>query len=423
MKETFLHYLWMHKLLDVSNLQTVQNEKISILYSGMYNSNAGPDFLNAKLEIGGQLWFGNIEIHLKSSDWYAHFHEEDANYDAVILHVVYEYDVDVFIANNKMLPTLELKGKLDSQVLKNYYELFSQELRWIPCEKEIGKLDSFLMNNWLERLYFERLEEKSEFIEDLLLGNNYDFEATLFQLLAKNFGLKVNGIAFLRFAQTIDFSIVRKVRFNEISLAALFFGQAGFLEDKLEDTFHSKLHEEYAYLKHKFQLKNLSKHQFQFFRIRPSNFPTIRIAQLVGLYYQHQHLFSKLMHLKRVEDFYQLFTVEVHDFWKTHYTFEKESKSSPKKLTKSFIDLLIINTILPLQFVYLKHKGALEEDQIMSLIQQISPEKNSIINKFNICKVTSNSAFDTQALLQLRNKYCINKRCLECAIGNRLLRK
>ncbi|CAM1347694.1 DUF2851 family protein [Tenacibaculum insulae] len=422
MKEDFLHFLWQYKLFDSSNLKSINNEVIQIVKSGILNKHTGPDFFNAQLKINNQLWVGNVEIHINSSDWYLHKHEEDENYDAVILHVVWQHDHEVFMKNNKPMPTLELKPLIDESLLNNYQNLFSKQLRWIPCEKQLKSVDSFLINNWLERLYIERLENKSTLIKELLIKTNNNFEAVLFLLLAKNFGLKINGDAFLRLAESFDFSVLRKTRFEEQQLSALLFGQAGFFESDLEDEYFTQQKKEYYYLQHKFNLKPISKNQFQFFRMRPSNFPTIRIAQLVALFFKHQNLFSKLIALKKIEDFYNLFSVEVNDFWKVHYTFETESKKSSKKLTKSFIDLLLINTIVPLKFVYEQNRGVVNEIHIFKLLQQIKPEKNSIISKFSDLKLTAKNAFESQALLELKNNYCAKKRCLQCAIGNDLLR-
>jgi len=423
MKEEFLHFLWQYKLFTKANLTSVKGGVIEVLDSGSYNTNSGPDFLNSKLKINDQLWVGNVEIHIKSSDWYAHHHEKDVNYDAVILHVVWEYDTDVFMKNNHPLPTVELQRLVQEDVLVNYRELFLKEQRWIPCEKQIAEINSFLLNNWLERLYFERLENKSVVIKELLQKSNNDYEAVLFQLLAKNFGLKVNGVAFLELAQSFNFSVLRKVRFDEEQLSALLFGQAGFLADEVEDSYYQQLQKEYTYLQHKYRLRAMAKHRFQFFRMRPNNFPTVRIAQLVALYNKNQSLFSRLMDVNRIEYFYSLFTIEVNEFWKTHYTFESESKKSVKRLTKSFIDLLIINTIIPLKFVYEQTRGEVNEEGLLQLIKELKPENNSIISKFLELKIKVNNAFESQALLELKNNYCAKQKCLQCAIGNSLLRK
>ncbi|MEE9407648.1 MAG: DUF2851 family protein [Polaribacter sp.] len=423
MKEEFLHYVWKYNLFTFNTLKTTSNEDLLIIKSGLHNHNSGPDFLNAHIKIDNQLWIGNVEIHTNSSDWYVHNHEVDENYDAVILHVVWEDDATIFMKNNKALPTLVLKNIVNKNALKNYRDLFSTHKRWIPCEHDIQLIDDFTFSNWKERLYFERLERKSNEINMLLKTENNDFEAVLFQLLAKNFGLKVNGDSFLRLAKAIGFSVVRKVGFDEVKLTALFFGQAGFLEEDIEDEYHQQLKIEYNYLKHKFNLQSISKNQFSFFRMRPNNFPTIRIAQLVSLFCLHQNLFSKLMETKTLKGFYELFVVEVNPFWKRHYTFEKESKSSPKKLTKSFVDLLLINTVFPLKFLYQKSRSEVDESEYLDLLVKIKPEKNNIILKFSTLKISVKNAFETQALLELKNNYCTPKRCLECAIGKKVLNK
>lgn len=422
MNEDFLYYLWQYQLFFKSVIKTTNQQQITILKTGTHNKNSGPDFLNAHVKIDSETWFGNVEMHIKSSDWYVHNHEVDSNYDAVILHVVWEHDMNVFTKNNQVLPTLELKNFVDKELIYKYNNFLHDSKRWIPCENQLETVEPFLITNWLERLYFERLESKSLIIKDILQQTNFDFEAVLFVLLAKNFGLKVNGDAFLKLATSMDFSVVKKVRFDEQQLAALFFGQAGFLEDDLQEQYHIQLKKEYDYLRHKYHLQSIYKNHFQFFRMRPPNFPTIRIAQLVSLYHQHQNLFSKVMELEKKEDFYSLFSVEVQEFWKTHFTFETISKKSSKKITKSFVDLLLINTIIPLKFVYLQEKSGFDEEAILKLITQITSEKNSIIEAFSKLKISPKNALESQALLTLKNNYCTKKRCLHCAIGNRLLR-
>ena len=423
MKEDFLHYVWKYKLFVLKDLYTTSNENIEILKSGTHNCNSGPDFLNAALKIDGQHWFGNVEIHIKSSDWYAHNHENDSNYDAVILHVVWEDDVVVYAKNNQPLPTLVLKDRVDKGLLASYLQLLNSKSKWIACENEIAKVNSFEFENWKERLYFERLERKANEIKTILVHNNSNFEATLFVLLCRNFGLKVNAEAFFQLANSFDFSILKKVRTNQLQLAALLFGQAGFLEDKIEDVYYNSLKIEYNFLQKKFHLQPITKHYFSFFRMRPSGFPTIRIAQLIALYHANEHLFLQLMELKHKENYYQIFEVQVNKFWENHFTFDKISKKiTSKKISKSFVDLLLINTIIPLKFLYQKNRGVIVEDEFLELLKVIKPEKNNIIEKFSSLSVTSINAFDSQALLQLKNEYCDSKRCLHCAVGKIVLK-
>lgn len=423
MNEDFLHYVWLYKMFSKVDFKTTGNEHLSIIKSGLHNKNAGPDFLNAQLKIDGQTWIGNVEIHLKASDWYLHNHEKDLNYDAVILHVVWENDVAIYMKNNKPIPTLVLKNFIDETVLNKYKNLFLAPTTWLPCKNAISTVDKFIFNNWKERLFFDRLERKSEEINTLLQQENNNFEAVLFQLLIKNFGLKVNGNSFFRLAQSVDYSVIKKLSFHTNQLAALLFGQAGFLEEETEDDYQKELRKEYDYLKHKFKLNHIPKNEFSFFRMRPNNFPTIRIAQLVALFHKHQNLFSKLIAIDNLEEFYELFTVVVNPFWQTHYNFDSISKKSPKKITTSFVDLLIINTIIPLQFLYQKSRGEVHEEFFLVLLKKMKPEKNSIISKFSEIGVSSKNAFDTQALLELKNNYCAPKRCLECAIGNTILKR
>ena len=423
MKEEFLHYVWKQQLFSKTSLKSVDLKSVEIIFPGFYNTNSGPDFLNAKIKIEQILWVGNLEIHVKSSDWYVHQHEKDSNYDAVILHVVWEDDVEVFSKNNQRLPTIEISNLVVNDVLLNYQELYSKQQRWIPCQNTINSVDSFVINNWKERLFFERLEDKSIVIQKLLKESNNDYEAVLFKLLAKNFGLKTNAEAFLNFANSIDFSIVRKTQNDAFKLQALFFGQAGFLQGDFNEEYPINLKLEYDYLKHKYALESIHNKQFQFFRMRPSNFPTIRIAQLASLYYKNQHLFSKLMQVSDVAEIYKLFSVDLDDFWKTHYTFHKASPLRIKKITKQFVDLLLINTVIPLKFNYLKGRGEVFEEDFLLLITQLKPERNSIISNFEALKVIAKDAFETQALLQLKNNYCSKKRCLHCAIGNVILNK
>ncbi|GAA4292285.1 DUF2851 family protein [Aestuariibaculum suncheonense] len=423
MREDFLHYLWKHKKFQLSALKTTNAEDVLVSSVGQHNQNSGPDFFNAQLKIGEQLWAGNVEIHVKSSDWYLHNHEQDPAYDNVVLHVVWEHDTDVFRRDNTPIPTLELKEFTSSITLENYNNLFSKQGKWINCEADFASVSDFDLNHWLERLYFERLERKSKVIQDLLEATKNDWEAVLFCMLAKNFGLKVNGEAFFSMAQSVDYSVVRKSQSNQHSLEALFFGQAGLLEHDIQQRYYQDLVKEYQFLKQKFQVTNHSVVPVQYFRLRPPNFPTIRLSQLASLYVQHKTLFSKIIEGNNLEDYYNVFKVSTSEFWKTHYTFEKVSKSSVKMLTKSFVDLLLINTILPIKFCYARQQGKDADEEVLQIASAMASEKNSIVDAFNTLKPISKSAFQSQALLQLKNDYCDKNKCLQCSIGNKLIVK
>ena len=421
MKEDFLHHLWQYKKFDIANLKTTTGESIQILNSGQYLQLTGPDFFNAQLIIGNQKWAGNIEIHLKSSDWYLHNHEKDSNYDSVILHVVWEHDSPIFRKNNTEVPTLELKKHVALAELHKYQLLITQK-SWIYCENDISKVDDFVFRNWQERLYFERLERKSTEIRQLLQDSNNDWEAVLFCMLAKNFGLNTNGILFQNMAKSIPFSVIRKESFAVENLEALFFGQANMLETNFQDNYTNKLQQDYNYLIHKYKITKNVFDKVEFFKHRPDNFPTIRLAQLAALYHKEHNLFSKIMSCSTTFQIYDLFKVEVSNYWETHYNFDKISVLKKKKMSHSFIDLILINTIIPVKFAYEQSLQKESSQEIIDLIEAIQPEKNIVIDKFLAIGIVPKNAFETQSLLQLKKEYCEAKKCLQCAVGVHLLK-
>jgi hypothetical protein len=421
MKEDFLHYLWKFKKFETLNLRTTQNEPITIIKTGDYLALSGPDFFNAQIKIGDQKWAGNVEIHIKSSDWYLHHHEKDMAYENVILHVVWEHDSEIFRENNTEIPVLVLKDFVSSDVISNYRSLTSSK-SWIFCEKQILEIDNFIFKNWQERLFFERLERKAKFVYSLLEETNYDWEAVLFCLLAKNFGLNTNGNSFLQIAKAIPFNIIRKESFEVENLEALIFGTAGLLDMEKEDVYFTDLKIRYFYLLHKYQLEKKYVDPIEFFKHRPDNFPTIRLSQLASLYSKHQNLFSKIIHLKTVKEVCDLLIVSASFYWQNHYQFDKESPYKSKVLSKSFLDLIIINTIIPIQFAYSDLIGESVSEDLIVLMNEVSPEKNAIIDKFESFGITSKNAFETQTLLELKNEYCNQKACLKCALGIELLK-
>ncbi|NNK81640.1 MAG: DUF2851 family protein [Flavobacteriaceae bacterium] len=423
MQEEFLHYIWKYKKFQLFNLTTSSNQNLEILSVGLHNLNSGPDFFNAKLKIDNQLWAGNVEIHINSSDWYLHNHEKDKNYDNVILHVVWNDNTEIFRKDNSIIPTLELKKFVLPQTLKNYNSLLLQNKQWINCEKDIADIDNFTINNWLDRLYLERLERKSKELILLQKKSKNNWEEVLFKMLSKNFGLKLNGDSFLSIAESFDFSTLRKQQINLQNLESLFFGQANLLNKEIEDSYYIKLNETYNFLKHKYKLNNQAVLPIQFFRLRPLNFPTIRLSQLATLYNKNQNLFSRIINANSVKVFYKIFNVKASNYWDTHYNFGKESKKSEKKLSKSFIDLLLINSIVPLIFTYYKSLGKSEDEKIVTLMQDLKSEKNNIVNKFQELKINCKTALESQALIELKTNYCSKNKCLQCAIGSALLNR
>jgi hypothetical protein len=420
-QEEFLHYLWVNKKLPFTQLKTHLNESLEINHFGQYLQNAGPDIFNAQISINQQKWAGNIEIHVKSSDWYVHHHEKDVNYDSVILHVVWENDSPIFRKDNSEIPTLELKKYIALSEINKYKSLITSK-SWINCENHITETDNFIWINWLESLFLNRLERKSELIEKRLQETNYNWEAVFFEMLAKNFGLNTNGDCFLQLAQSIPFSIIRKESFDAENLEALFFGKLNLLEENLEDDYYFKLQNNWKYLKLKYNLQEEFGLQPQFFKLRPDNFPTIRLSQLVQLISNKQNLFSQILLANSYSDIKKLLKSETSEYWKSHYNFLKKSKTKSKDLTAQFIDLLIINTVIPIKFSYEKNFGKLNFEELVSLLEAIPSEKNSIIEKFSEFEIKAANAFQSQSLIELKNEYCNKNKCLKCAVALQLLK-
>lgn len=420
MKEEFLHFVWLYKKFQFTQLFTTSGQAITILNSGQYLQKAGPDFFNAQIVIEHQFWAGNVEIHLKSSDWYVHHHEIDSNYDNVILHVVWDHDIEVFRKNNEMIPVLELKNSVLLETVYYYEQLMKPKL-WINCEKNIKTIDDFILNNWFERLFIERLQKKTIEVDKLLQETTSNWEHVFYILLAKSFGLNSNGEAFLKMMQLLPYSIVRKEQHHLKRLEALFFGIIGLLEFTYEDVYFLELKKEWLFLKHKYDLTSLSNLSVQFFKHRPDNFPTIRLAQLAQLIHLNENLFQLCLQTTSSQDFYSLFKVQVSDYWLSHYIFDKESATKKKYLTQSFIDLIILNCLIPIKYAYATAVGKDSIEHLIALAVAIGPEKNSIIEKFENIGIQASDSFHSQALLQLKNEYCNFNRCLNCEIGQKLI--
>ncbi len=422
MKEDFLYYLWKFQKINTSQLLTTQGESIEVITVGTHNTQtSGPDFFNAQLIINGQKWAGNIEIHVKASDWFVHQHQSDPNYNSVILHVVWEYDIDVFRLNNSVIPVLQLKNYVSQTALTAYYSLYKNQInKWINCENQLIEISSFTINNWLERIYFERLELKSKPILQLLKKCNNNWEATCFAVIAKSFGGNTNGLAFFQIAQSIPFTIVQKAK-TTFELEALFFGQANLLSGNYEDPYYNALKNEYMFLKHKFKLKSLIGLQVQFFKHRPLNFPSIRLSQLAVFYTEHKNVFNLIMQLNKLDDLEELLRVTTSPYWVDHYTFDKISKKSTKKISKSFVALLLINAVLPLRFIYEKSIQKFDPDIMLQVLKLLKPESNNISKRFKKLGVPMDNALHSQASLTLKKQYCEKQKCIDCAIGYRLL--
>ncbi|MCC7520462.1 MAG: DUF2851 family protein [Flavobacteriaceae bacterium] len=422
MKENFLHYIWLYQLYQKTDLISTSGESIQIEKAGHYTEQSGPDFKNAKIRIQNQLWAGNVEIHLKSSDWYVHHHETDPAYDNVILHVVWEDDMPVFRRNQTIVSTLELKGRVSAQLLQNFDALFNTPKFWIPCEKNLKEVDPFVWQHWLERLYVERLHQKTEKINVLLEKFQYDWEGVLFVLLAQNFGLNINSEAFYQMALTLDWGVLRKERENTHTLEALFMGQTGLLFPGTECAYQQDLFQIFTFQKHKYNLQSplIFPH---YFRLRPPNFPNIRLSQLADLWSRNQHLFHELTSVQNLSEYYKLLECKTATYWETHYVFGKEHRKTLKKTSHSFLDLLLINTVIPMQFAYLNYKGNTNIDYLLDVMKQIASERNSVVDSFVKQGLKIENAMQSQALLTLKKEYCSNQKCLQCEVGLHILKR
>ena len=421
MKEDFLHYLWKYKKVPLS-CQLSTGEMLEILSFGQYNILSGADFFNAKLLIDGQQWAGNVEMHLKSSHWYAHGHQQDPAYRNVILHVVWEHDIEVFDANNQPIPTLELKNVIAPELLSRYQTSLGAPYEFIPCEKDYKSTPEMTLLSWNERLFVERLEEKSAFIAEVWQEAQWDWEKVLFLLLLKYFGGVVNGEAFLEIGRQLDFSIIRKECSHPLHLEALFLGRTNLLPEEGEHTYIKDLQQHYAYLKQKYNLQDITA-IINFKGLRPQSFPTIRLSQLAQVYEQRESLFSKILEITDWHSLLALFKVGVSDFWETHYTFHKASPKVKKPISATLLQLLLINVVVPIQYFYYKTLGKDITETLIKTIKGLPAERNGVVDAFQHLGAKVETAFDSQVLLQQHKQYCKGKRCLDCAIGVALLRK
>ncbi len=428
MREEFLYYIWENRLTD-KDLKTTEGEAVEMVATGYRNTDSGPDFLEAKIQIGDKLWAGHVEIHVKSSDWNRHGHQSDKAYKNVILHVVYENDTQV-----NGIPTIELKGHFDESLFAQYQKLISSK-SWIPCEKSINQVPVFTRFSWLDRMAVERLESKSETVTKILETNQFDWEDALYKLLMRYFGLKVNNEAFEYLANVLPFKTLLKHADNLLQLEAMLMGCAGFLEDDFTEEYPLLLKREFSVMKAKFNLLTMPAERWKFMRMRPSNFPTIRLAQMAQLIHKNGCLFSKIKAAKDSAEAKALFDVAASDYWETHWRFEtrlpnppdphkmgNQSSRKPKHLGETTADVLIINAVAPLLFCYGKlHKDESVCETAIQFLEDTEAEDNAVIRHYAQCGVKAENAMQTQALLHLYSYFCKRKRGWDCRRGNVLL--
>ena len=420
--EAFICYLWKFQLLDLP-LKSTDGKSILVKKAGIRNTDGGPDFSNGIAKIGRTIWAGNIEIHNKSSDWIKHRHHLDRKYENVILHVVLEDDLGDEYENFKPVATLELKDKFD---FRRYvkYQGFIQNQGWIACEKSIHKISEHTKFHYLQRLAVERLERKFISLTEELTKSKSDFEKLFYTELFKSFGFKTNRTSFELLSKSIPLPLLLKSKNKPSQIEALLFGQAGMLNKGLNDDYYKQLKTEYEFLKHKYELKPISTHLWQYLRLRPSNFPNIRIAQLAMVLNQNADLLSTILEAKNIDQLLNPFKIEASPYWNTHYHFNKTSNKRIKKLGTKASESIIINCIVPILFIYghLTAKDSYSE-RALEFLEKIKGESNAIINKWKGLNLPANDALQTQALLELKTQYCDYKKCLECEFGCELLNK
>ena len=424
MEENFLHFIWKFQYFNSFELKTTQGEAVTIINKGNHNLDAGPDFSTSRIKIGNTEWAGNVEIHIKSSDWYQHNHQHDKAYSNVILHVVFNDNKPAkYPGTENIIPTIELQNRINEWQWTAYQKMLSSAL-WVPCANQIKTVPSIFISKWKERLMVERLVEKSKIVETMLQQNNSDWRQVFYRFLAKSFGFKVNADPFEALANSVDQKILWKYKNNLHLIEALLFGQAGFLNASFKEEYPKMLQKDYLFLASKHGLTPIKTENWKFSKIRPSNFPTIRIAQFAILIFKSENLFSHILEEENVAKLKTFFEVEINNgYWLNHYQFGKESKQKIKSLGKDAVNNIMINTISVFLFFYGTYKKEQKYiDKAVQWLEEIEPETNTITTNWKNLGLLSKNAFDSQSLIELKNSYCSKKKCLLCNIGNYILK-
>jgi hypothetical protein len=420
MKEDFLHFIWNYKLYNNESIITTEGEPVEIISPGTHNTHAGPDFFDARIRIGNTLWAGNVEVHVRSSDWIRHGHQKDAAYRNTILHVVADHDLQVFNDIHSEILTVVLKWP--EWIEKNYLELIESH-DWVGCASQLYRIDPFRIKFFLNGIVIERLKQKIETIQESLAETNNDWGETFYQVLARYFGLKENSDPFEMLARSLPQAILAHHHDSLFQIEALIFGQAGLLgEEIFADEYYLGLRNEYRFLAVKYGLKPIAGHLWKFMRMHPGNFPTIRLAQLAMLVHNSHNLFSAVTEAKNLEELKTLFSISASDYWNDHYSFNKTSVNRKKIFGNQIFNLVLINVIVPFYFLYGENQNLSSlKDRALEIMEQLAPENNSIIKRWAGAGITASNALESQALLHLKRYYCEPKNCLQCSIGHKII--
>lgn len=420
MTEEFIQFIWKYGLFDRTGLFSDSGDEIQVISLGEHNGDSGPDFLNARLKIGSTTWAGNVEIHLRSSDWFLHGHHEDKAYDSIILHVVYHHNQSVTRSNGEPITTLVLP--CNEKLYGSYRQLLARK-GMIPCQDRIRRVEPLLLDCWLSSLVVDRLRKKTEHIAEYLWRNKGNWEEAFYISLARSFGFGLNASPFELVARSVSLAILNRHRNNPLQVEAILMGQAGFLnEGRIFPEYYAILRNEYVYLQKKYTLKPIESHLWKFLRLRPVNFPTIRLAQFANLVQQSEGLFSRVVTCHDLQELKRFFTLRASEFWNSHYTFEKTSKSSVKTFGEDAFNSVVINTVIPFLFIYGSMNGQEEtKNRALELLNNIPAESNRITRKWDLAGIHASTALYSQALLQLYSDYCNHRHCLSCTVGTNLI--
>jgi len=425
MNEDFLHYLWKHRQFDLTHLQTEDGEVLEIINPGQHNLNAGPDFLDARLRIGGTLWAGNVEIHLTSSDWYKHGHQNDPAYDNVILHVVFNQDKAVEAPEGSIIPTIALKDRIDYQSYRKY-KAWLAEGKFIPCDKIVDQVPQIIKTSAVHAAAVERLSLKSAISRDHLILTKGDMEGAFYRIFLRALGMKVNALPFEQLARITPYELIRKVSSNKTQLEALLLGQAGFLDtSKTDHPYVEQLKEEFSFLRKKHVLSPMPISAWKLFRLRPQNFPQVRLAQVSTFYHKHTSVARAVSEMETPQELNDFFTVKIaHGFWLDHYTLDAESPSRTKSFGKDFLKHLVINAVVPFVISLADYnRDESYREKAINLLEKLPSERNSIIRSFEKLDFTVKSSFDSQGIIQLKENFCDRKKCLGCKVGIHLMKQ
>lgn len=420
MKEEFLHYLWKYRLYDPDSLTDENGDRITVISPGEYNRDAGPDFFNSRIKSGNTEWAGNVEIHVNSSEFYQHGHHLDPLYDNVILHIVAVNDRPVFNSRNQELLTVELG--YDQSLFERYLELVNDPVV-IACQPYLRKSDRFIIDAWLERMAAERLGRKAGRIEEILNKTGNDWEETLYRLISRYFGFRVNTDPFEMLVTALPLKTVRKHSDNRLQVEALLYGTSGMLEEGLfpgaiDDDYYLSLIREFKVLQAKYSITPVGGWLWKFSRLRPANFPTVRISQLAAMLTVPGGLFSRITEASGISEIKKLFEVRASEYWDDHYVFGKPAPRRIKNTGDTASDMLLINAVIPVLFTYGKNRdNDILRSRALELLDSVSPEDNTIIREWLDAGIDGKTALRTQALLHLRLEYCNRRKCLDCQLG------